>query len=370
MSTTVFTSPVNSTTPLSLPIIIPSGSPQMLNASQSPLMLPMTPDSPITPIISPIPSIQSTLAMLPPMLSIIPSTKETDSAHADLPATLPMGHVNVIALQKELELYQNGYWSLKDDFDKVCDIIKATPSKEQMAQKLQEKDDQINRLTNQLKAISSKQSGKAKAMQNLHISLEKEVKNLKYKVKQLEMDRNENNIKTETLQELYMSPSHIANLQRQIKKCGQQFGTLKKRQYKLTQCIGKEKIESIKVRMGALCRDITATEASYNELFSCLDVMKTESEGKELELITKDKAYIELLEKEKLVQSEYMEDYVKKNQTLQAALTDREMKLRQCQNKLDRIRHLNGNRNGRRNSNGNGDALPKGRPTLGHSHTW
>jgi len=271
---------------------MPSGSP-LLN-SQSPMLLPMTPDSPITPISSPIPSIQSTLALLPPMLSIIPSTQQTLTAHADLPSTLPLGHVNVIALQKELALYQKGYWTLKTDFDSVCDIIKSTPSQGQIAQKMQEKDNEIKRLSNELH--NRKHGGKD--MQNLHIiSLEKEVKLLKYKIKQLEMDRAECNMKSQILHELSVS------------------------------------------------------------------------ETKEIDLIAKDKAYIELLEKEKLIQSEYMEDYVKKNQTLQAALTDREMKLRQCQNKLNRMRHVKP-KNNNAYVNANCDMLPPNGPTLGSSYSW
>ena len=51
----------------------------------------------------------------------------------------------------------------------------------------------------------------------------------------------------------------------------------------------------------------------------------------------KDKQHIKFLENEKLVQSSYLEDYMKKNQVLQTQLIDCEMKLRQTQNKLNRV---------------------------------
>merc|ERR1719471_1236655 len=84
-----------------------------------------------------------------------------------------------------------------------------------------------------------------------------------------------------------------------------------------------------------LYRDIVRGEDSYRALYESLDILKTESQGKELELMTRNKEYIALLEKEKFVQSSHLEEYVKKNQTLQLDLTDREMKLRQTQNELN-----------------------------------
>merc|ERR1712141_946557 len=69
-----------------------------------------------------------------------------------------------------------------------------------------------------------------------------------------------------------------------------------------------------------------AAERSYNDVYESLDVL------------TKDREYIDLLEKEKFTQSSHLEEYVKKNQTLQLDLTDREMKLRQAQNELNHLK--------------------------------
>merc|ERR1712130_127663 len=123
-----------------------------------------------------------------------------------------------------------------------------------------------------------------KAMKKLNISLENEVKSLKYKLTIIENEQRENSIKNETLQDLYLSPKRIKNFTASIKKYGKEFELLKQRQYNLSQCIGKENNESIKIRMNAFYRDIVQTEASYRSLNECLDVISTESAGKELEL--------------------------------------------------------------------------------------
>ena len=51
--------------------------------------------------------------------------------------------------------------------------------------------------------------------------------------------------------------------------------------------------------------------------------------------MTKDKEYILSLEKAKCLQSSHLEEYVKRNQSLQTDLVDREMKLRQALNELN-----------------------------------
>eukprot|EP01084_Bolivina_argentea_P166889 289716_1 len=123
-----------------------------------------------------------------------------------------------------------------------------------------------------------------------------------------------------------------------IKKYGKEYEILKKRQNNLIGAIGNEDNETIKIRMNDLYCDILKVETTYNILYDALDVIKTESQGKEFELMTKDKEYILLLEKEKFIQSSHLEEYVKKNQTLQLDLTDREMKLRQSQNQVNFIK--------------------------------
>lgn len=213
-------------------------------------------------------------------------------------------------MQKDLEYYQSAYFSLKAHFDEVCDIVKSTPSQAEVTKQLKKKDAQIQRLTDQ-------------------------VQSLKYELQTIKNEQSKKDIKEETLKDLYLSSKQIKKFMASIKNYGHQFENVKKRQFNLTKTIGRDNYKSIKNNINDIYRDIVQTEESYHLLYECLDVMKTESEGKELELMTKDKHYIALLEKEKLIQSSYMEDYVKKNQKLQSKLTDSEMKLRQTQNRLN-----------------------------------
>ena len=121
-------------------------------------------------------------------------------------------------------------------------------------------------------------------------NLEREVKALKSKVRNLEKQNKKLNnlhfeannrakIEKDTLKDLYLNSNQIKKFMNSIKKYGEQYQTLKKRQTNLINCIGKEDNETFKIRMNDLYHDITKAEESYNALFESLDIIKTESQG-------------------------------------------------------------------------------------------
>eukprot|EP00485_Elphidium_margaritaceum_P020592 CAMPEP_0202726278 /NCGR_PEP_ID=MMETSP1385-20130828/184530_1 /ASSEMBLY_ACC=CAM_ASM_000861 /TAXON_ID=933848 /ORGANISM="Elphidium margaritaceum" /LENGTH=469 /DNA_ID=CAMNT_0049392495 /DNA_START=551 /DNA_END=1960 /DNA_ORIENTATION=- len=138
----------------------------------------------------------------------------------------------------------------------------------------------------------------------------------------------------DTLHELYLNSGAIKRFLDMVKKYGEHYEKLKKRHCNLTACVGKEDDETLKIRMKDVYEDIVVAEKSYHALFESLDIMKTESQGKELELMTKNGEKITVLEQEIRSKSCHLEEYVKQNQSLHQSLTDREMKLRQSQNKV------------------------------------
>jgi len=216
-------------------------------------------------------------------------------------------------MQRDLEFWKDRSAQMEANFENVCEIVKSTPTKEEMDKKFQEKDNQIVRLSNELKMAQIN----AQVMKESNISLTKEVKLLKTRVKSYEQDK----IKDETLQQLYLSSRQIKKFMNEIAQYGELFQILQK-----------------KSKRNALHDDIMKVEQSYRALLECLDEMRTESEGKELQMMTRDKEYIAMLEDDKLVKESYMEDYVKKNQTLQTQFQDRDMRLRQAQNKLKTLK--------------------------------
>eukprot|EP01083_Nonionella_stella_P284323 967894_1 len=347
-----------------------------------------------------VPSIPMTLPIVPLPLSGL--------CGAPLLPSLSPSSPNLIQIEldqktKQIQLLETAYWSLKADFDRVCEVVQSmkniapratdvpTATNQNANQnpnpksKLETiKEDEVDAMTKKLEEIETLKSRnnaleievkmlreknhqmkedtklKNRAINKRNNLLEKEVKNMKHKMKRIErenrklanfnsIEENKRNVKQNTLNELYLNANRIKEFMNGIKQYGAHYQRLKKRQINLTKCVGKEDHETFKIRMNDLYSDIMDTEASYHKLYEALDVMKTESQGKELDLITKDKEYILLLEKEKLFSSSHLEEYVKKNQTLQNDLTDREMKLRQTQNevafvkqKLNRLQHTNG----------------------------
>jgi len=290
----------------------------------------------------------------------------------------------------KMQLIQTAYWSLRSDFDNVCDVMKAQsvskskdkPAKgkskltsisegetqvfkEELAAKLRDREQEFAAVLkgkqSEVEALTKAQielareleaartrlvvsqgelKGKVKESNKRNNGLERDVKNLKHKIKKLEKenkklssvhaaDEQKAQIKAAVLGELYLNSNRVQEFMAEVKRAGELYEALKKRQLEMVE---KDKKAG---DAAALYDDIVRGEDSYRALYESLDILKTESQGKELELMTRNKEYIALLEKEKFVQSSHLEEYVKKNQTLQLDLTDREMKLRQTQNELN-----------------------------------
>jgi len=349
------------------------------------------------------------------LLSLLAAAKEANGGTAA--STMTAAEKEAAELRQELDrernkmqLIQTAYWSLRADFDNVCDVIKSMESnkaasvemgknatamaagptkksgldtitegesldlKEELQQKLKEQEEEIARLevekdgtvhllTVQIQQMHRDHEAAKKAHQktvdalkkknkesNKKVNaLEKDIKNLKHKIKKCEKEKTKmatvhatectkKTIKKDLLCELYLNSSRIREFMAAVKKYGDHFKALKQREADFAAAIGAEDADTLRLRMGDLSSDIFGAEQSYREIYEALDMMKTESQGKELEVMTKDKEYIDLLEKEKFVQSSHLEEYVKKNQTLQLDLTDREMKLRQAQNELNHFK--------------------------------
>merc|ERR1712007_336867 len=92
----------------------------------------------------------------------------------------------------------------------------------------------------------------------------------------------------------------------------------------------KGKIMELKARHSVLCKQEERVRNKNQELQREMEKLKKENK---------------LYEKEKGVQAQYLDECFKKNQKLQKALTDREMKLRQAHNKLKRLQDQIGQNN-------------------------
>lgn len=175
---------------------------------------------------------------------------------------------------------------------------------EEYERNIKEKDDKIeeleamyNDLQMELEEFKRKQRDtiddikkKNREINKKNNCLEREIKGLKQKNRSLEKQNkklnnihyNSNNrekIEKDTLKELYLNSNQIKKFMNSIKKYGEQYEILKKRQSNLTNCIGKEDNETFKIRMNDLYHDITKAEQSYNDLYESLDIIKTESQG-------------------------------------------------------------------------------------------
>lgn len=240
---------------------------------------------------------------------------------------------------------------LKDELEEKLREKEAVWSQKQMAKNaelanLRQKNAELLlelkalRKNNQAAVTTLKQ--KNKEVNKKNNTLEMYIKNLKMSIKKLERENkklaNNKSMKKDILSELYLSSNRIKQLMAGIKGYGGQIQMLRKRQLNLTASIGRDSEETVKARMNDLYCDVVKAEESYNNIYQSLDVIKKESEGKELDVMKKNKEYILLLEKEKFVQSSHLEEYVKENQKLQLDLRDREMKLRQTQSKFNRIK--------------------------------
>merc|ERR1719447_1795334 len=275
--------------------------------------------------------------------------------------------------EKKTQIIQTAYWSLRSDYQNVCRALKAAKK----ANAAEPKDEWMERLKEKEKDWSQKSMAKNAELANLrqknaemclemkamrknnqqsitalkqknkevnkkNNTLEMYIKNLKMSIKKVERENKRlaqsRSMKKDILSELYLSSGRIKHFMVAIQDYGIQIQTLRKRQLNLTASVGRESEEEVMSQMNELYCDVVKAEECYNGIYQSLDAMKNESETKELEVMTKDKEYIDLLEKEKFVQSSHLEEYVKKNQTLQLDLTDREMKLRQAQNELNHFK--------------------------------
>jgi len=240
---------------------------------------------------------------------------------------------------------------MKDEWEEKMKEKEAVWSQKQMAKNaelanLRQKNAELLlelkalRKNNQAAVTTLKQ--KNKEVNKKNNTLEMYIKNMKLSIKKLERENKKlssnKTMKKDILSELYLSSGRIKQLMGCIKGFGGQIQTLRKRQLNLTASIGRDSEETVRTRMNELYCDVVKAEESYNSIYQTLDMIKSESEGKELEVMKKNKEYITLLEKEKFVQSSHLEEYVKENQKLQLDLRDREMKLRQTQSKFNRIK--------------------------------
>eukprot|EP00484_Ammonia_sp_Unknown_P004206 CAMPEP_0197075494 /NCGR_PEP_ID=MMETSP1384-20130603/211638_1 /TAXON_ID=29189 /ORGANISM="Ammonia sp." /LENGTH=520 /DNA_ID=CAMNT_0042514343 /DNA_START=60 /DNA_END=1622 /DNA_ORIENTATION=- len=277
---------------------------------------------------------------------------------------------------KTIAALRTMYESVLSDYNNTCSLLKTRHSHqtqstststsllnaiseehdhEQMAETIREKEAEIEALQQEKKELASRVEEMKAAQRSLQDEmkgknrelnkLQKENKSARGKVKALEKqnkrlsaaqyERDASKMEKETLKELYLNSNQIKKFMNSIKEYGEQYETLKKRQVNLTNCIGKEDDETLKIRMNDLYHDIVRAEQSYHALYTSLDIIKTESQGKELEVMTRSREQIAHLEQEVQSKASHLDEYVRKNQTLQLDLTDREMKLRQSQNQLN-----------------------------------
>merc|ERR1719244_2479194 len=203
-----------------------------------------------------------------------------------------------------MQLIQTAYWSLRADFDNVCDVIKSMENnktasmamaagantasaagkgnksklntitegesidlKEELKEKLKEQEKEIARLEVerdghvhllqvQIEQMQRDHEAQKKAHQKAVDALKRKNKESNKKVNTLEKDiKNlklatvhavectKKTIKKDLLQALYLNSSRIKEFMASIKKYGEQYKTLKKRQSNLTACIGEEDAE-------------------------------------------------------------------------------------------------------------------------------
>jgi len=411
--------------PLSSPLPLPNLSIPNLSSSENPsapampslMPIILTPDDAIKALANSLPMHGGADSGLGP-LGTLPNLGARSMSQSDVTNSAANANGNDVLVRTlraqlarekaKMQLIQTAYWSLRSDFDNVCDVMKAqslsmangsgdakdsstakmgkkkskltsisegesTVFKEELAAKLRDREQEFAaalagkqaevealtkaqiELARELEAARTRLlvsqgelKGKVKESNKRNNGLERDVKNLKHKIKKLEKenkklstvqaaDEQKAQIKTAVLGELYLNSNRIKEFMAEVKRAGELYEALKKRQMEMVDR-DKDKDKDKKGDEGdaaVLYRDIVRGEDSYRALYESLDILKTESQGKELELMTRNKEYIALLEKEKFVQSSHLEEYVKKNQTLQLDLTDREMKLRQTQNELN-----------------------------------
>jgi len=328
---------------------------------------------PLPPILTPndaIKHLTSSTLPTPRAMSTMKSQSSTNLREDNLRARLD-------AKTQKMEMIQKSYWSLKAEFDAVCDSIKTMkaaqakngkPSalpmineegtdelvlrlaqREQELEAAKQANQEQRRKMQTLRKNHQKQAEllkkKTKDSNKKNNALEKDVKNLKHKVKRLEKENKKltalkhqhiahtqrNDARQDVLSELYLAASQVRAFMESIGHYGAQFEALKAKQMQLMDAYQRK--DGL---MGEIYADIERVEQTYGRIYSSLDQMAAESADKELTLMTKNREYIALLEQEKTVSASHLEEYVKENQKLHSEIADREMKLRQTQNKFYR----------------------------------
>lgn len=345
-----------------------------------PFVMPMLPNNnslpmPLPPILTPNDAIKhlTSSTLTPCSLSQLKGMKSQSSTNLREDS---LKHQLGVKTQK-MEMIQKSYWSLKAEFDAVCDSIKtmkAAQAKNGKAGALpmineEGTDELVLRLAQteqELEAAKQSNQEQRRKMQTLrkthqkaaevlkkktkdsnkkNNALEKDVKNLKHKVKRLEkenkrmtalkhqqMQTNQRkDARQGVLTELYLASSQIRAFMDSIGEYGAQFEALKGKQMRLMEAYQRK--DGL---MGEIYADIEGAAQSYGRIYDSLDVMAAASQEKEVRVMSKNREYISLLEGEKTVSASHLEEYVKENQKLHSELADREMKLRQTQNKFYR----------------------------------
>jgi len=347
-----------------------------------PFVMPMLPNNnslpmPLPPILTPIDAIKhlTSSTLTPRSLSQLKAQGMKSHSSTNLRED-SLKHQLCVKTQK-MEMIQKSYWSLKAEFDAVCDSIKtmkAAQAKNGKAGALpmineEGTDELVLRLAQneqELEAAKLSNQEQRRKMQTLrknhqkaaevlkkktkdsnkkNNALEKDVKNLKHKVKRLEKENKRmtalkhqqiatnqrKDARQGVLTELYLASSQIRAFMESIGAYGAQFEELKGKQMRLMEAYQRK--DGL---MGEIYADIECAAASYGRIYGSLDVMAVASQEKEVRVMSKNREYISLLEGEKGVSASHLEEYVKENQKLHSELADREMKLRQTQNKFYR----------------------------------
>jgi len=254
---------------------------------------------------------------------------------------------------------QQAYWCLKAEFDKLAQSASGSTKPQQSSKRMHSPNKAetpsivyiVNDLQQKLKVKEAELTGMRQSMdraqrdneamraelETVKAELEK-VKEKNVKISKLTISATQKRrIKKNTMSELYLNSNRIKEYLDSIEKYGKLYQGLKTRQKNLIECVGNEDSDILRIRMQDLYKDISSAGDGFENIRESLDNLKIESQGKEFDLMTRDKERILLLKKENCLQAAHLDEYVKKNQALQKKMVDREMKLRQALNQLNYV---------------------------------
>jgi len=257
-------------------------------------------------------------AMSTPLYAHTPTT--TTMSTPNSPALSALGQTNQ-SLSDQLSVertksktVERAYWSLRSEIDTVV------KGKDKDISRLKRQNADMLRMAKQLRATHHENvellKAKSKEANRKNNGLEKELKQLKKKERQRGVSASPKQ----------MSSQSVSSLMADIRKYGAQFEALQKSQTKLAVAPSPAK-----------CKAMAEMVQGYKGMVEQLDVLKVQVQGDELESMTRDREYIAMLEKERDGHANQMDEYMKRNGKLQAKLADRERKLRQTQNTLNRV---------------------------------